>query len=119
MAQRRARRTPMGLTSGIQRGAAAMALLVTSTMGAVAGSPPASAADTPTATADATTTADAAGDFSTSFEAGQPQPELSTVETGPDGARQQNVTGKASTNGSLLGSVVSVSASAENAPGEV
>jgi predicted alpha-1,2-mannosidase len=96
-----------------------MALLVTSTMGAVAGSPPASAADTPTATADATTTADAAGDFSTSFETGQPQPELSTVETGPDGARQQNVTGKASTNGSLLGSVVSVSASAENAPGEV
>jgi hypothetical protein len=55
----------MGLTSGIQRGAVAMALLVTSTMGAVAGSPPASAADTPTATADATSTADAAGDFST------------------------------------------------------
>ncbi|GAB3066249.1 GH92 family glycosyl hydrolase [Intrasporangium mesophilum] len=109
----------MGLTSGIQRGAVAMALLVTSTMGAVAASPPASAADASASTAGATTETAGAGDFSTSFEAGQPQPELSTVETGQDGPRQQNVTGKSSTNGSLLGSVVSVSASAENAPGEV
>ena len=36
----------MGLTPGIQRGAVAMALLVTSTMGAVAG-PPSAAAATP------------------------------------------------------------------------
>ena len=38
--------------------------------------------------------------------AGQPQPAASTVEAGPAGPRQQNVTGAAGADGSLLGSVV-------------
>lgn len=98
----------MGVTSGIQRGAVAMALLVTSTMGAVAGPPGAAAAPTGTA-----------GDFATSFETGDPQPAFGTVESGPDGPRQKNVTGTVSVDGSLLGQVTAVTASAENSPGEV
>ncbi|WP_307812369.1 GH92 family glycosyl hydrolase [Phycicoccus sp. CSK15P-2] len=61
----------------------------------------------------------APGDFFTSFEDGQPQPEVSTAEVGDDGPRQQNVSGTAASDGSLLGQVVDVTASAENAPGEV
>ena len=60
-----------------------------------------------------------APDFVTSFEDGQPQPEVSTVEVGPDGPRQRNVTGTFNVGGSLLGSVTGVTASAQNAPGEV
>jgi len=85
-----------------------MALLVTSTMGAVAGPPSAAAA-----------AADDTGSFSTSFESGDPQPAFSTVETGPQGPRQKNVTGTVSVDGSLLGQVTAVTASAENSPGEV
>ncbi|WP_353951051.1 GH92 family glycosyl hydrolase [Knoellia sp. S7-12] len=59
------------------------------------------------------------GAWSTSFEAGQPQPLVSTVEVDSTGPRQQNVTGGAAADGSLLGSVTGVTASAENAPGEV
>ncbi len=62
--------------------------------------------------------APAPGDFSTSFEEGQPQPADSSVEQGPKGPLQQNVTGTASTDGSLLGQVTDVTASAENAPNE-
>lgn len=58
------------------------------------------------------------GDFSTSFEQGQQPPLVSTVEQGPDGPLQSNVTGTASANGSLLGQVVDVTASAENTPNE-
>ncbi|WP_322095759.1 discoidin domain-containing protein [Phycicoccus flavus] len=63
--------------------------------------------------------APAPGDWSTSFEEGQPQPQVSTVEVGPDGPRQHGVTGTTSSEGSLLGQVADVTASAENAPGEV
>ena len=63
--------------------------------------------------------AEAGGAFASSFEAGQPQPATSTVEAGSDGPLQQNVTGNQGTDGSLLGAVVGITASAENAPGEV
>ncbi|GAB2769223.1 GH92 family glycosyl hydrolase [Terrabacter koreensis] len=106
--------------SGIRRGVIALAVLATSTTGVVAGPSQAGALDASASPSLITPAADAgAGDFSTSFESGQPQPELSTVETGADGARQQNVSGTASTDGSLLGSVTGVTASAENGPGEV
>ncbi|WP_374970920.1 GH92 family glycosyl hydrolase [Terrabacter sp. BE26] len=85
-----------------------MALLVTSTMGAVAGPPGAAASPS-----------DSTGDFATSFEAGDPQPAFGAVETGPDGPRQKNVTGTVSVDGSLLGQVSAVTASSENSPGEV
>ncbi|NNM46148.1 ATP-binding protein [Knoellia sp. DB2414S] len=61
----------------------------------------------------------AAGGFETSFEDGQPAPLASTVEAGPDGPRQSNVTGSQGADGSLLGAVVGITASAENPPGEV
>jgi predicted alpha-1,2-mannosidase len=110
----------MSHRSGIRRGVIALAVLATSTAGVVAGPSQAGAVDanaSPSLTAPAAATA--AGDFSTSFEAGQPQPEPSTVEVGADGPRQRSVSGTASTDGSLLGSVVGVTASAENSPGEV
>jgi predicted alpha-1,2-mannosidase len=59
------------------------------------------------------------GDFSTSFEEGQPQPLRSTVEQGSSGPRQAGVTGTVNADGSLLGSVTTITASAENPPGEV
>ena len=59
------------------------------------------------------------GTFSSSFEEGQPQPVESTVEAGRNGPRQKNVTGNQGTDGSLLGAVVGITASAENTPGEV
>ncbi len=110
----------MSLRSGIHRGVIALAVLATSTAGAVAGPAHASALGSTAGAPLFAPTADAgAGDFSTSFEAGQPQPQLSTVEVGASGPRQQNVSGTASADGSLLGSIVGVTASAENAPGEV
>ncbi|NUO89324.1 MAG: ATP-binding protein, partial [Dermatophilaceae bacterium] len=110
----------MSHRSGIRRGVIALAVLATSTAGVVAGPSQAGALDASASPSLMTPAADAAaGDFSTSFESGQPQPQLSTAEAGPDGPRQQNVSGTASSNGSLLGSVTGVTASAENAPGEV
>lgn len=110
----------MSMRSGIHRGVIALAVLATSTAGAVAGHAHADALGSTAAAPLSAPAADAgAGDFSTSFEAGQPQPQLSTVEAGASGPRQQNVSGTASADGSLLGSVVGVTASAENTPGEV
>jgi len=74
---------------------------------------------TPTGSNPAARAATADGSFSTSFEDGQPQPDASTVEAGPDGPRQQNVTGSLAPDGSLLGLVSGITASAENPPGEV
>ncbi|NUR15935.1 MAG: hypothetical protein HOQ13_06440, partial [Dermatophilaceae bacterium] len=105
----------MSHRSGIRRGVIALAVLATSTTGVVAGPSQAGALDASAFPSLMTPAADAAaGDFSTSFESGQPQPQLSTAEAGPDGPRQQNVSGTASSNGSLLGSVTGVTASAEN-----
>lgn len=60
------------------------------------------------------------GDFTTSFETGQPQPLVSTVEKQADGSpRQRGVSGTADTSGSLLGLVTGVSASSENTPSEI
>ncbi|MDE9366678.1 GH92 family glycosyl hydrolase [Luteipulveratus sp. YIM 133132] len=60
------------------------------------------------------------GDFSTSFETGQPQPAVSTAEIGADGKpRQANVIGALYPPGSLMGEVDKVTASEENAPDEV
>jgi predicted alpha-1,2-mannosidase len=109
----------MSKRSGIRRGVIALAVLATSTAGVVAGPSQADAAHGAAVAPLAAPTAEAAGDFSTSFETGQPQPALSTVESGPSGPRQQNVSGRTSSSGSLLESVVGVTASAENAPGEV
>lgn len=97
---------PRGLTAG----AVALALGWASASGSAAAAPPQAAP--PTAAEDG-------GAWSTSFEAGQPQPLVSTVEVDSTGPRQQNVTGGAAADGSLLGSVSGVTASAENAPGEV
>ncbi|WP_083450455.1 GH92 family glycosyl hydrolase [Luteipulveratus mongoliensis] len=59
------------------------------------------------------------GDFSTSFEAGQPQPAESTVDVGSNGKpRQSNVIGALYPPGSLMGEVDKVTASDENAPNE-
>lgn len=107
----------MRLTSALLKGTVAMSLAAASTLG-VAGGPPTASATPPHATPDAPT-APAGPEFFTSFEEGQPQPAVSTVEVGPDGPRQHNVTGTFNTGGSLLGSVIDVAASAENAPGEV
>lgn len=110
----------MSKRTGIHRGVIALAVLATATVGAIAGPAQADAlGGTAGAPRSAPAAAAGAGDFSTSFETGQPQPELSTVEVGAHGPRQQNVSGTASADGSLLGSVVGVTASAENAPGEV
>ncbi|MGO4600734.1 GH92 family glycosyl hydrolase [Terrabacter sp. 2YAF2] len=110
----------MSKRTGIQRGVIALAVLATATVGAIAGPAQAGAlGGTAGAPRSAPAAAAGAGDFSTSFETGQPQPELSTVEVGAHGPRQQNVSGTASADGSLLGSVVGVTASAENTPGEV
>lgn len=67
----------------------------------------------------APTAADEGGAWSTSFETGQPAPHESTVEVDAHGPRQQNVTGGAAKDGSLAGSISAITASAENAPGEV
>lgn len=98
----------------IQRATVALSLLVTTVIGGAA-----TAGAAAPGAASAVAPAVAPGDFATSFEAGQPQPEVSTVEVGADGPRQQNVTGTASTGGSMRGLVVGVTASAENAPGEI
>ncbi|MEO7269278.1 MAG: GH92 family glycosyl hydrolase [Knoellia sp.] len=97
---------PRGLTAG----AVALALGWACAPGTAAAAPPQAAP--PTAAAEG-------GAWSTSFEAGQPQPLESTVEVDSTGPRQQNVTGGAAADGSLLGAVSAVTASAENAPGEV
>ncbi|MEU6208206.1 glycoside hydrolase domain-containing protein, partial [Micromonospora musae] len=69
--------------------------------------------------ANAATTA-APGDFSSSFEAVDPQPVTSTVEVGKDGKPvQANLSGKVATlPDSLLGKVAAVTASADNPPNE-
>ena len=109
----------MGVRSSGRSGRWAAIVMITSL--AVVGAPltMAAAAGTAASATPAAPTAMGAGDFSTSFEADQPQPAVSTVETSPDGPRQRNVSGTASANGSLLGAVVDVTASAENAPNEV
>ncbi|KGN37378.1 GH92 family glycosyl hydrolase [Knoellia subterranea] len=100
---------PRGLTAG----ALALALGWATAPGSAAAAPPTNAlGNVPAA-------ADEGSAWSTSFEAGQPQPLESTVEVDGDSPRQQNVTGGAAADGSLLGSVSAVTASAENAPGEV
>ncbi|HET6666358.1 MAG TPA: discoidin domain-containing protein, partial [Intrasporangium sp.] len=106
----------MGLSAALLKGTVALTVVAASTLGMTAESPPASAAP---ATPPALASAAPAPDFATSFEDGQPQPEVSTVEVGPDGPRQRNVTGTFNVGGSLLGSVIGVTASAQNAPGEV
>ncbi|WP_236062232.1 GH92 family glycosyl hydrolase [Actinacidiphila acididurans] len=76
---------------------------------ALAASPPAGAA-TPQ------------GNFSSSFESSDAQPATNTVEIGPDGKPlQTNLSGSSPTGlpGSLLGTVDTVTASAENPPSEV
>lgn len=104
----------MRLTTAIPRGLTAGALALTlagATASAAEASPPrAEAPAAPAAEGDA---------WSTSFEDGQPQPLESTVEVDADGPRQQNVTGGAAADGSLLGAVTAISASAENPPAEV
>ena len=105
----------MGVTAALLKGTVAMTLVATSTLGMTAESPSAAASPAPPALA----SAPPAPDFATSFEEGQPQPDVSTVEVGPDGPRQRNVTGTFNVGGSLLGSVTGVTASAQNAPGEV
>lgn len=100
---------PRGLTAG----AVALALGWASASGSAAAAPPQAAPPTGVPTAAAV-----GGAWSTSFETGQPQPLDSTVEVDSTGPRQQNVTGGAAADGSLLGSVSAVTASAENAPGE-
>ncbi|MEO7754348.1 MAG: GH92 family glycosyl hydrolase [Terracoccus sp.] len=107
---------------GIRRGVAATAITIATTVGLVATAPGAGALLTPRVGEVATpaaATATGPGDFATSFESGDPQPEVSTVETAASGPRQKNVTGTFSVDGSLLGQVVAVTASAENAPGEL
>ncbi|MFW5469204.1 GH92 family glycosyl hydrolase [Knoellia sp. CPCC 206435] len=99
-------------TTAIPRGLTAGALALT--LGWATGSA-AVAAPPPTAAPAAVE----GGAWSTSFDAGQPQPLESTVEVDGDGPRQQNVTGGTAPDGSLLGSVTGVTASAENPPGEV
>ena len=105
----------MGVTAALLKGTVAMTLVAASTIGVTAQSPSAAASPAPPGLASAAP----APDFVTSFEDGQPQPEVSTVEVGPDGPRQRNVTGTFNVGGSLLGSVTAVTASAQNAPGEV
>ena len=97
---------PRGLTAG----AVALALGWACVPGTAAAAPPQAAP--PTAAVEG-------GAWSTSFETGQPQPLESTAEVDATGPRQQNVTGGAAADGSLLGAVTGVTASAENAPGEV
>lgn len=59
-------------------------------------------------------------DFSSSFEAGDAQPLVSTVDVDGSGDRQHNLTGaRIGLPGSLLGHVTAVTASAENPPNEV
>jgi len=101
---------PRGLTAG----ALALALGGATAAGAYA-APPAGAPAAPAAPAAAAE----GGAWSTSFEDGQPQPLVSTVEVDGTGPRQQNVTGGVAADGSLLGSVTGITASAENPPGEV
>ncbi|MDN5795998.1 MAG: GH92 family glycosyl hydrolase [Intrasporangium sp.] len=103
----------MGVSNS-RRGRWAALAMVTSL--AVVGAPLAAAA-APGAPDQGSTTK--TRDFTTSFESGQPQPAVSTVETGPDGPRQQGVSGSLTTNGSVLGTVVAVTASGENPPGEI
>lgn len=103
--------------SSRRRGRWAALVMITSL--AVVGAPLGSAAADPAGAPPAADQTAGAGDFSTSFETGQPQPALAAVETGPDGPKQQNVSGTTSAGGSLLGAVIDVTASAENAPNEV
>lgn len=105
-------RLTTALPRGLTAGALALALGCATAAGAVAAPPTAGA---PTAPAEAPD----GGAWSTSFEAGQPQPLESTVEADTSGPRQQNVTGGTAADGSLLGSVSGITASAENGPGEV
>ena len=101
----------MGVVTRIRVGLTVVAVATATTVAGGSGMP-ASAATT------AAPAAAAVGDWSTSFEEGQPQPQVSTVEQTSNGPRQKNVTGTASSDGSLLGQVVDVTASAENAPNE-
>ena len=101
----------MGVVTRIRVGLTVVAVATATTVAGGSGMP-ASAATT------AAPVAAAVGDWSTSFEEGQPQPQVSTVEQTSNGPRQKNVTGTASSDGSLLGQVVDVTASAENAPNE-
>src|SRR6476469_6207333 len=94
----------MGAITNIRVGVTVAALVAATVVGGGTATPAAVAAEP--------------GSFSTSFEAGQPQPSASTVEVGPNGPRQSQVSGTASTDGSVLGQVVAVTASAQNLPGE-
>ena len=108
-------RASVALSRTLMTGVLAVALGWASATGAAA-------APTPTpsgSTARAAAPGGAGGAFYSSFEQGQPQPAASTVEAGPDGPRQANVTGSQGADGSLLGAVVGITASGENAPGEV
>lgn len=104
----------MPLTTVIPRGVAASAAILALVGASVTATGAATAA--PSGMAGARTLE--GGSWSTSFEAGQPQPLESTVEAGPDGPMQQNVTGGVAADGSLLGSIAAITASAENPPGE-
>ena len=76
----------------------------------------------PAAHAAAVKAAPAAGSFSSSFESADPQPAANTVEVDAHGDPvQKNLSGTSPSGlpGSLLGQVTAVTASAENAPGEV
>jgi len=90
---------------------AALAVLLAA--GTVALAPPASPAPAPVAP----------GDFASSFEAADPQPLASTVETDAHGQPiQGNLSGSNSSSalpGTLLGKVIAVTASADNPPNEV
>ena len=109
----------MGVTAALLKGRIAMTVVATSTSGVTAGPaqpPPRQPAAAPLSHPPPRRRRR----LLTSFEDGQPQPEVSTVEVGPDGpAPAATSPAPASADGSLLGSVVGVTASAENAPGEV
>ena len=79
----------MGVMTRFRAGATVLAVAAATVSGAVLPSGPGASA-----------AAAEAGDFSTSFEEGQPQPVVSTVEQGPDGPLQQNVSGTATADGS-------------------
>lgn len=111
-------RAKFSIPGALTAASLAVAMGWASAPGAVADPGPTARATSSAAAAAATANA-GGGSFATSFESGQPQPTPSTVEAGPDGPRQQNVTGAEVPDGSLLGLVSGITTSGENAPGEV
>ena len=111
---------PMAMRSGIHRGVIALAVLATATAGAVAGP----AQRTPSAALPRRRSRHPPPPRARVTSRPRSRPARRSrrsrpSRSGPAGPRQQNVSGTASANGSLLGSVVGVTASAENTPGEV